>query len=226
MSEIVDRQGNGAPTLIVRDPEEIAYELRCAEGATWTAGKLLVGIGAFFYVGLGFAYFYLRSANDLNLWRPGHVTAPETLGALVFAFTMASAVMNVYGTMRGRREAGSVDWEVAGWASVAGLLAATAFQVWELTRLPFTPGSSGYASLFVAWAGMNIATLLLAAYWLETLLARMLRIRRAVAQDGGAYASPQASARLWRANLESATYYLGFVALVNLLFWVFFYLIV
>ena len=205
--------------------DELAYELRAAEGATWTAGKLLVGIGAFFYVGLGFSYFYLRSANDLNLWRPHNISAPQDLGAVIFAVVMASAAINLYGTYR-LRKGMSADWEVAGWSAVGGLLLALAVQIWELTRLGFAPASSGYSSLFIAWAGMNIATLLLAAYWLETLLARTIRLRRAVAEDGGPSASPQPAARLWRANLESASYFLGFVALVNLLFWIFFYAIV
>lgn len=213
-----------APAL-KESAEELAYELRSAEGATWTAGKLLVGIGAFFYVGLGFAYFYLRSANDLNLWRPHNISAPQDLGAVIMAVVLASAAMNLYGTYRLRRGA-SADWEVAGWAAVAGLLFAVAIQIWELTRLGFAPGSSGYSSLFIAWAGMNIFTLVVTAYWLETLLARTIRLRRAMAEDGGPMVSAQPAARLWRANLESASYFLGFVAFVNLLFWIFFYAIV
>lgn len=205
--------------------EEVAYELRSAEGATWTAGKLLVGIGAFFYVGLGFAYFYLRSANDLNLWRPHNLAAPQDLGAVIFAVVVGSAAINVYGTYRLRKGLTS-DWDVAGWTAVGGLLFATAVQIWELTRLGFAPAASGYGSLFIAWAGMNIATLLISAYWLETLLARAMRLRKEVADDGGPAASPQAAARLWRANLESVTYFIGFVAFVNLLFWIFFYAVV
>ena len=226
MSETAGTAGTRmqAPAL-AETAEELSYELRCAEGATWTAGKLLVGIGAFFYVGLGFAYFYLRSANDLNLWRPHNMTAPIDLGAVIFSLVAASAVINIYVTVRLRRGVRS-DWEVAGWAAVFGLLLATAMQIWELTRLGFAPATSGYSSLFVAWAGMNIATLLIGAYWLETLLARTIRLRRAVAEDGGPSRSPQPAARLWRANLESVTYFLGFVGLVNLLFWLFFYVLV
>ena len=216
--------GRRTQASLVESPEEMAYELRSAEGATWTAGKLLVGIGAFFYVGLGFSYFYLRSANDLGLWRPHGVTAPTGIGAAIFAIVVASAAVNVYGTSRFRKGM-SADWEVAGWAAVVGLLLATALQIIELTRLPFIPGSSGYSSLFVAGAGMNIASSLISAYWLETLLARTARLRRAIAQDGGASSSPQPAARLLRANLESGTYFLGFVGLANLLFWLFFYVL-
>ena len=57
-------------------PEEIAFELRAQEGALWTGGRLLIGIWAFAFAALAFAYFYLRSANNEDLWRPqGHHSA-------------------------------------------------------------------------------------------------------------------------------------------------------
>ncbi len=153
-------------------PEEIEYEMRAAEGAMWTGGHLVIGITAFFFASLAFAYFYLRSANNDALWRPHSVTAPTNTGAAIFAVVVASAVLNGYGTLRLRRGE-TLDWEVAGWTAVLGGLVALGLQVWQLTQLPFFPGSSGYASCFVAWAGMNLALLLAGVYWLETLLAAL-----------------------------------------------------
>jgi hypothetical protein len=102
---------------------------------------------------------------------------------------------------------------------------AVGLQIWQLTDLPFYPGSSGYASCFVGWAAMNIAVLLVAAYWLETLLAREIRLRRAVAEDGGTPRSALPAARLFRANLNGCTYFWGFVGVVAAFFWVLFYLL-
>ena len=120
---------------------------------------MLIGIWAFAFAALGFAYFYLRSANNASLWRPAHVTAPTGVGAAVFAFSLASAFLVAYGL--GRFRSGSeLDWQVAGWTGVLCTLTAVALQIWQLTVLPFFPGSSGYASCFVGWAGMNIALLL------------------------------------------------------------------
>ena len=162
--------------------------MRSAEGAVWTGGRLVIGITAFFFASLAFAYFYLRSTNSDDLWRP-HQPGPHGDGGTVFAIVVASALLNGYG--RRRLEQGdTLDWEVSGWIAVLGGLVAVGLQVWQLTQLPFFPGSSGYASCFIAWAGMNIALLLAGVYWLETLLARWFRLRRAVTEDGGMRTRP------------------------------------
>jgi hypothetical protein len=72
---------------------------------------------------------------------------------------------------------------------------------------------------------MNIALVLSGAYWLETLLAREIRLRRAVAEDGGAPRSTLPAARLFRVNLEGCAYFWGFIALVGVFFWVLFYVL-
>jgi len=207
---------------LMSTPEEAAYELRAAEGAMWTGSRLLIGVFTFLFASLAFAYFYLRSSNDEHLWRPKGTIAPTTIGASIAAIVVASALLNYYGTLRLRKGA-TVDWEVSSAVSVLGFLLATGLQIWELTRLPFFPGSSGYASTFVGWAAMNVGLLLGSAYWLETLLARAIRLRRAVAADGGPSRSALPPARLFRANLEGATTFLGLAALINIIFWVIFY---
>jgi hypothetical protein len=50
-----------------------------------------------------------------------------------------------------------------------------------------------------------------------------LRLRRALAEDGGAGSSPMPAARMFRVNLESCTYYWGFMVLVSVLFWILIY---
>jgi len=211
------------PTLR-ETPEEVAYELRAHEGALWTGSRLLIGIWAFAFAALAFAYFYLRSANNEGLWRPSHITAPTAVGAAVFAFSLAAALLCGFGLWRFRLGS-ALDWEVSGWTSILFALTAVGLQIWQLTELPFFPGSSGYASCFVAWAGTNIALLLVGAYWLETLLARELRLRRAVAEDGGAPRSALPAARIFRVNLEGCTYFWGFIAVVELFFWIIFYVV-
>jgi heme/copper-type cytochrome/quinol oxidase subunit 3 len=205
-------------------PEEIAFELRAQEGALWTGGRLLIGIWGFAFAALAFAYFYLRSANNEDLWRPGGITAPTATGAAIFTLTVASALIVMYGERRFRINE-TLDWQVAGWIAVLGGLLVAGLQIYQLTDLPFFPGSSGYASCFIAWGAMNVAVVLSATYWIETILARELRLRRAMAQDGGAPNSTLPVARLFRVNLNGCTYFWGFTALIATLFWVLFYVI-
>ena len=124
------------------------------------------------------------------------------------------------------RSGSVLDWEVSGWVAVLGVLLAIGLQIWQLTELPFFPGSSGYASCFIGWAVMNIILLLSgrllagdqsgplhppAAGWSP----RRARWPR----------RPGPAPQLFRANVESCTYFFGFMAVISALFWVFFYLI-
>lgn len=205
-------------------PEEIAFELRAQEGALWTGSRLLIGVFAFAFAALAFAYFYLRSANNEDLWRPGGITAPTGLGAAIFAVTVACALIVQFGERRFRVNE-TLDWQVAGWTAVAGGLLAIGLQIYQLTQLPFFPASSGYASCFIAWGVMNVLLVLSGTYWIETILARELRLRRAMAQDGGAPSSTLPVARLLRVNLNGCTYFWGFIGLLATFFWVLFYVI-
>jgi hypothetical protein len=209
-------------------PEEREFELRAAVGAYWTGGRLLIGMYTFLFASLAFAYFYLKSNNSGQLWRPHGITAPTGIGWTIFAVVLASALLVIYGQWR-MRKGSIVDWEVSGWVAVAGLLLATGLQVWQLTGLPFFPGSSGYASCFIGWSVMNILLLLSGAYWLETNLALCLRLKRLGRAAGDGDVDPSTStgpaAQLFRANVESCTYFFGFMIVISALFWVFFYLI-
>lgn len=223
-SQQVNQQFEDFSGQLKETPEEIAFELRAQEGALWTGSRLLIGIWVFAFAALAFAYFYLRSANNGNLWRPGGITAPTGTGAAIFTITVAAALLVIYGERQFRKNE-SLDWQVAGWTAVLGGLAVIGLQIWQLTDLPFFPGSSGYASCFIAWAAMNIAVVLCAAYWIETILARELRLRRAMAEDGGAPNSTLPVARLFRVNLNGCSYFWGFVAVTATFFWVLFYVI-
>lgn len=214
-----------AATGLVREtPEEVAFELRAHEGALWTGGRLLIGIWAFAFAALAFAYFYLRSSNNDDLWRPGHVTAPTATGGALVALTVACAFLVNFG-LRRFRQGQVLDWAVAGWTAVLGGIIVVGLQIWQLTQLPFFPGSSGYASCFIAWAAINIAVVLAGTYWIETSLAREHRLRSALSDDGGTPQSTLPNARVLRVSLEGCAYFWGFIAVVATFFWVLFYVL-
>lgn len=205
--------------------EEFEYELRAQEGAVWTGGRLLIGILSFAFAALAFAYFYLRSVDSEGLWRPHDVTAPRVAGAIIFAAVILAGWLGYFAAQRLRRGQ-ATDWQVSGWLAVGCLLLAAGLQLGELFgMLPFYPGSSGYASTFVGWSVLNSAFILGTAYWVETLLARELRLRHQVAGEGGIAGSSLPVARLFRANLESCGFFLVFVGFVELVFLVLFYVV-
>lgn len=214
-------QGRATPQLI-ETPEEVEYELRGTEGAVWTGTRLLVGIVGFAFASLAFAYFYLRSSNSEGLWQPHGQSAPTALGAAIFALTVSGSALLFLGNLR-RRQGSNIDWLVAGWTVVLLAVLAIGLQIWELTRLSFYPGSSGYASCFIGWVVMNISLLLGSLYWIETLLARSGRLRRAIAEEGVAPARIPAE-RIYHASAEGCVVFWGFAAFIATLFWVFFYI--
>jgi heme/copper-type cytochrome/quinol oxidase subunit 3 len=204
----------------VATPEELAYEARAAENALFTASRVMIGIFAFAFAALAFAYFYLRSTNSAGLWRPHDVTAPVATGTAIMALVLASTGLLAFGLRQFRRN-DTLDWDVAGWTAVASGLLALGLQCWELTDLPFSPSTGGYTSVFIGWAVMDIILLVSGVYWAETLLARHARVRKAATEDSRSAGFASAH---FRVNVESCTYFWGFIAFVSVFFWVFFYI--
>lgn len=204
-------------------PEEREFELRAHVGAIWSGGRLFIGMYTFLIASLAFSYFYLRSSNNGLLWRPDHVTAPTAYGWAIWALTMLAAVMAIFGRARFRK--GYVnDWQVAGWVGVSAALLGLFLQIWEYQKVPFYPGSSGYASTFIGFTVINIISLGIIAYWMETTLARSLHLRKEL---GGVKPemSMHPSAQSFRANVAAMTYFMGFIALASTLLFAMFYLL-
>lgn len=213
------RNAHGATST----PEETEFELRAHIGSIWSGGRLFIGMYTFLEASLIFSYFYLRSSNNGLLWRPNHVTAPTSLGWAIYTLTLLMGLMAFTGQARLRK--GSVfDWQVAGWVGVAAGIVAIMLQIWEFTSVPFNPGSSGYASTFIGYAVLNIVTLVIVTYWLETVVARSYRLRTEL---GGVKPelSMHPSAQSFRANVASMTYFFGFIALASTLVFAMFYLL-
>jgi hypothetical protein len=204
--------------------DEEAYYHDASLGGLWTASRSAVAITATTYGGIAFAYFYLRSLNSNNAWDPGGVTASVILGTLIVVMAIAAAVSNSLGARR-LRKGGVVDWQVSAAFSLFLVLLAAGFQIWTLTRLPFTPSTSGYAGVFIAFAPVNAAVLIMIGYWVETLLMKSVRAKREFAKDGGLGLSSLPAAESFRANVEGLTFFTNFFALLSIVFFVIYYVI-
>jgi heme/copper-type cytochrome/quinol oxidase subunit 3 len=204
------------------------------------AAHLLASATAFFFVAFVFAYFYLRSLNNAGLWHPNHVNAPQVLGALVMAATVASAIVVHWAVPDVRAVADDVrrrtTWR---WKCGAGLglgLLSLVLQVIAWSTVDFGPADGGYASVYFGWTAFAFLFILGTLYWLETLVAQGYRYRdlesHAALSPGEASGDPHRTGHhigepLWGVvhGVEAASIYWSFLAALAVAMWVILYLV-
>jgi heme/copper-type cytochrome/quinol oxidase subunit 3 len=199
-----------------------------------SAAHLLASATAFFFLAFIFAYFYLRSLNNAHLWRPKHIDPSQTLGALVMALIVASALLVRLGLLdhrAGRRP----QWRLKGVAALVVGLIAIVLQFVEWTSANFGPADGGYASVFIGWTAFNVLFVLGTLLWLENLLATAYRYRKIptgapalgeASGDPGRLAHDIADPlSLVRPGLESLSFYWALLAGLGVLAWIILYLI-
>jgi heme/copper-type cytochrome/quinol oxidase subunit 3 len=168
--------------------------------------RLWAGATTFFFFCPFFAYFYLRSLDSAGLWRPAGVDPPQGSGAAVMALVVLSSLVLVLASRPERESA----WRLLVALSLVLGLAAVVLQCVAYARLGFGPTDGGYASVFVAWTGLNALFGLGTMIWLETLLAYGLRSRD--------------SLPLVRPRLGALAFYWTYLAGLGVVMWVVLYL--
>jgi heme/copper-type cytochrome/quinol oxidase subunit 3 len=211
------------------DPEVLSRNLV-------SAGQLLAGATAFFFVSFLFAYFYLRSLNNGHMWKPKHVDASVTWGTIVMACIVLSAMLVRFGRIdqaAGRRDA----FRLKGVVALALGLAALVLQVVGWTQQSFGPTDGGYASVYFGWTAFLFLFVLFTLFWLETVLATSYRYRNepmggASVPAGHASGDPDRMAHdirnpveLNRAELAALSFYWMFLAGIVVVAWIILYLI-
>lgn len=172
--------------------------------------SLLGGATVMFFLGFVFAYFYLRSLDTNELWRPAGVSPPDGYGILIsvcLALTAGLFLWSAWAAKQGR----------GGWAGAAGValifgLVAVIAQGVEYAHLSFGPQSGGYASVFFGWTALYSVFVLGALYRIETVFAQGVRHR-------GDPSNPP-PAGLW----PSAVYW-ALLAGIGILAWIILYLV-
>jgi len=206
----------------VIDEEQYYHDAQL--GALWTASRTLIPVVAALYGGIFFAYFYLRSLNSNHLWDPHGLTASKIIGFSVMALVVVGTLFQLFVNRRLRRGF-TTDFIVGTAANTLFLLLAGGMQIWELTRLPFPPGYSGYAGVFIAFAPVNALVILLVAYWAFTLMMRAIRSYAYFRRDGGIGVSAHRAAENFRANLDGLGAFSIFFALLSILSWYLYYVL-
>lgn len=203
--------------------QEVEFARQQMWGAYWTGTRLLLGAWAMMMGCFVFAYLYLRNLNSFDDWRVAHKYPSLIIGATVLSLIVVSAVINSLASRRLRRQAAALDWMVASGIVLFLGLIATGLQMWELARLPFQPGRSGYASLFVGWQPVMILGFLGGMYWLETLIARALRVRRLLRPI--AVTAGDADVTMFRGSLDGFGVFWSFIAVSEIIVFVLFYIV-
>ncbi len=197
------------------------YEQQCEIAGLWTGSRLLVMASVFLYGTFVFAYFYLRAVNSHNDWRVGH-QHPSTIIGTVVAVCVIAALATHYAGARRLQYGARFDWVIGSIASLILLGIGAGLAVWDMTRLPFFPASSGYTSVFVAWMPIFIIYLLGTFYWLETLVAQAVARPTSVVVEAadGLMVVPKFGARV-----EGFIVFSGFMVIATAVIWVLFYII-
>jgi heme/copper-type cytochrome/quinol oxidase subunit 3 len=183
--------------------------------------RLLAGGTTFFFLAFVFAYFYLRSINEENMWRPAHthLDPNQALGAAMIACVVVSALATILAG--NRMKVGGRNWAALLALAVVLGLAGIALQCIEYTVQHFGPTDGAYASVFCAWTGLYLIAALATMYWLETKLATELRARR----SPGAHGDIAAPDLLIAPGLGAVVFFWSYLAGIGVLMYVVLYLL-
>jgi heme/copper-type cytochrome/quinol oxidase subunit 3 len=213
------------PAGLTREVEEAGFYHEAALNAAWTGARLALGGLTFGFGAFVFAFFYLRSLNSHQMWYPAGFKGPQAwAGIVVMALIVVSAAVQTLVLQRikaGRKGA----WQGGALLALVLGLAAVAIQIWQLTDLPFWPGSSGFASCFVGFYPVFMVVVFGAMVWLETLIMRVRSIpEMAFVEQPPTYAEAFAVQR-FQASLSGFTVVWNYLAVVAIIAWVLFYLV-
>ncbi len=211
------------PAAMTPAEEEAIFYHESALNASWTGVRLALGGMSFLFGAFVFAFFYLKSINSHGLWYTGH-SPQKWAGVVVAALVVVSAAVQMLALQRikaGNKSA----WQAGAVVALVLGLAAVAIQIWQLADLPFWPGSSGFASVFVGFYPVFLTLVFCVMVWLEILIMRCRAIPQiSFVEQPPTYAEAFAVQR-FQAGLSAFTATWNYMAVVAIVFWILFYLV-
>ena len=220
---MADITAPGSAEAATRATEETAFYHEAAVNAAWTGSRLAIGALSFLFGAFAFAYFYLFSSNGHGMWLPSSTRIPSNhYGEAITGLIVVSALLQTVGLQR--IKAGyKRPWFITAVVALVFGLAAVALQVNELLVLPFQPGASGFASVFVGFYPVALVCWLAAMIWLEILVVRSRSIPPiSFVEQPPTYAQAQDVQR-FQASLSAFTVVWNYLAIVTFIFWLLFY---
>jgi heme/copper-type cytochrome/quinol oxidase subunit 3 len=201
-----------------------------------SAGYLLAGATAFFFLSFLFAFFYLRSIDQPVMWKPPGVDASIAWGTATIACWIASAVLVRLGAID-QRSGRRAQWRLKGFAALLLGFAGLVLQVLTWTQNGFGPTDGAYASVYVGWTAFMFVWVLGSLLWLEMTVATSWRYRNqpfgaVEVPPGHASGDPHRTAHdienpvaLNTAELAALGFFWTFVVGVAVVAWIVLYLV-
>jgi heme/copper-type cytochrome/quinol oxidase subunit 3 len=222
MAAELAHEGTGYEVVEEEPPEILSRNLA-------SAGYLLAGATAFFFLSFLFAYFYLRSLNSAGMWKPKGVNASVAWGTVVVACYVASAGLVRLG-LADHRAARRPQWRLKGMLALVLGLAGMVVQAVAWTQQGFGPVDGGFASVYFGWTAFLFLFVLATMFWLETVLATSIRYRKipsGAPEPGAASGDSYRMAHdirdplsLVRPQLVALSFYWTFLAGIAILTWI------
>ena len=208
---------------MVAQAEDEGFYHESALNAAWTGARLAIGGLTFLFGCFAFAYFYLRSLNSSGRWQgSGYVHPSLWMGTTIMLLAVLSAGLHYFGLERIKAGRKAV-WQIGALIAMALGLAAVAMQIYQLTDLPFPPGSSGYSSVFVGFYPVFLTIQLAVLLWLEILLARSRFIPAVSFVEQPPTIAGTYTVQRFQASLSAFSAVWNYLALVAVVFWLLFY---
>ena len=208
--------------------EEAAFYHEAALNAAWTGSRLLIGSLSFGFGAFVFAFFYLKSLNSHGLWYPTGTSTfkpPQFgLGTTIMVLIVVSALVQWAGLTRIKAAQRNLWMGAAALALVLGVVA-VCLQLYQLVDLPFWPGASGFASVFIGTSPVFAVIVLGTMVYLEILIMRCRAIPQiSFVEQPPTFAEAFAVQR-FQSALSGFTLVWNYLAVIAVVLWVLFYLV-
>ena len=216
-----------APSAMSHAEEESVFYHEAALNASWTGVRLALGGMSFLFGAFVFAFFYLKSLNSHGLWYPSgqFATIPKAwYGATITLLVVVSALVQT-AALQVIKRGNKAAWQRGAVVALVLGLAAVAFSILQLLYLPFWPGQSGFASVFVGYWPVYLLIALCSMVWLEMLIMRARGIPQiSFVEQPPTYADAFAVQR-FQASLSAFTLAWNYLAVMAVIGWILFYLV-
>jgi heme/copper-type cytochrome/quinol oxidase subunit 3 len=212
------------PAAMSPAEEEAVYYHESALNSSWTGVRLALGGMSFLFGAFVFTFFYLKSLNSHHLWYTATSHPQSSFGVTIMVLVVVSAAVQTLALQR-IKTGSKAPWLAGATLALVLGLVAISLQLWQLAALPFWPGSSGFASVFVAYQPIFATVAFCVLVWLEILIVRCRAIPEiSFVEQPPTYAEAFAVQR-FQASLSAFTLTWNYLAGVAFLFWVLFYLV-